>query len=299
MRTFQQIGPLRTYLRGIRAEGKSVGFVPTMGALHEGHLALFRRAKGDCDLVVASIFVNPTQFGQGEDFSTYPRDLNRDLSSAAAAEVDALFAPDTAEIYPPGYQTVVDVQEISATLEGTHRPGHFQGVATIVTKLLNIVQPDRAYFGQKDYQQFLLIERLARDLNLSAEITMVPTVRETDGLAMSSRNAKLSDKERQAATVLYRALQRADELVKGGAHDPLRVRQEMEAVLASEPLAQVEYVALVQPETLQPVETFTDNVTMAALAVCIGRTRLIDNYFVAPDGVPVAKNRLGKSQYSS
>jgi len=299
MRTFQQIGPLRTYLRGIRAEGKSIGFVPTMGALHEGHLALFRRAKGDCDLVVASIFVNPTQFGQGEDFETYPRDLNRDLSLAAAVEVDALFAPDTAEIYPPGYQTVVNVPEIAATLEGVHRPGHFQGVATIVTKLLNIVQPDRAYFGQKDYQQFLLIERVARDLNLSTEVTMVPTVREADGLAMSSRNAHLSPEERQAATVLYRALQRADELVKGGAVDPQHVRQEMEAVLASESLVRVEYIALVQPETLQPAETFTDNITMAALAVCIGRTRLIDNYFVAPDGVPVAKNRLGKSQYSS
>jgi pantoate--beta-alanine ligase len=290
MRTFQQVGPLRTYLRGIREEGKSVGFVPTMGALHEGHLSLIRRARSDCDLVVVSIFVNPTQFGPEEDFARYPRDLNRDLQLTSREGVDALFSPSAEEMYPTGFQTTVDVPELSATLEGALRPGHFQGVATVVAKLLNIVQPDRAYFGQKDYQQYLIIDRAARDLNLTPSIVMVPTMREPDGLAMSSRNVYLSSEERQAATILYRALQKADALVKGGERDPKKLQAALEAQIAAEPLAMQEYVALVNPETLEPVTTLA-KVTLVALAVRVGRTRLIDNALVAPDGVATTKNR--------
>jgi pantoate--beta-alanine ligase len=294
MRTFQQIGPLRTYLRGIRDEGKSIGFVPTMGALHEGHLTLFRRAKADCDLVVASIFVNAAQFGPGEDFAAYPRDLNRDLQQASVAGVDALFHPAPEEIYPAGFQTSVVVNSLSSTLEGAHRPGHFAGVATVVTKLLNIVQPDRVYFGQKDYQQLLVIERLVRDLNLTPHIAMVPTVREADGLALSSRNAYLSAPERKAATVLYRGLQLAQERVDAGERDPEAIRQAVEELIAREPLATVEYVALVHPDTLEPVVTLADAVTVVALAVRIGTTRLIDNGFIAPADVPIPRQRQGK-----
>ncbi|HZO89259.1 MAG TPA: pantoate--beta-alanine ligase [Chthonomonadaceae bacterium] len=295
MRTFEHIGPLRTYLRGLRAEGKTVGFVPTMGALHAGHLTLIRRAKSDCDVTVISVFVNPTQFGPHEDFAAYPRNLGRDQKLASDEGVDALFAPSVEELYPAGFQTSVEVAELSAVLEGARRPGHFRGVATVVTKLFNIVQPDRAYFGQKDYQQLLLIERLVRDLNIPTTIVPVPTVREPDGLAMSSRNAYLSPEERRAATVLYRALQRAEELVKAGATDPVQVQAELEALIASEPLAQSDYVALVHPDTLQPVTTLADAVTLVALAVRIGKVRLIDNALIAPNGVPIVRNRLGKS----
>lgn len=295
MRMFQQVGPLRTYLRGIRAEGKTIGFVPTMGALHEGHLTLIRRARADCDLVLVSIFVNPTQFGPNEDFAAYPRNLARDQKLASNEGTDALFAPAVEEIYPPGAQTVVDVPELSSVLEGAYRPGHFQGVATVVTKLFHIVQPDRAYFGQKDYQQWLLIERMARDLNMFIDVVPIPTVREPDGLALSSRNAYLSPEERQAATILYRTLQRATELVQNGARDPRRVQTELEALIAAEPLATIDYVALVHPDTLQPVTMLAESVTLAALAVRIGKTRLIDNMLLAPQGVPLPNNRLPKS----
>jgi pantoate--beta-alanine ligase len=294
MRTFQQVSSLRTYLRGLREEGKTIGFVPTMGALHEGHLALICRAKADCDAVVVSLFVNPTQFGPSEDFAAYPRDLNRDLQLTSNVGVDAIFHPTVEEIYPTGFQTVVDVPELGATLEGAHRPGHFQGVATVVAKLLNIVQPDRAFFGQKDYQQFLIIERMARDLNLMASIVLVPTVRESDGLAMSSRNVYLSPEERQAATILYRALNRAEELVIAGTHDAAQVRVELESLLASEPLARLEYLALVHPDTLHPVTTLAEGVTLVALAVRIGKTRLIDNILLGPNGSPVPRNRQRK-----
>ncbi len=294
MRTFQQISPLRTYLRGIRQEEKTIGFVPTMGALHEGHLALFRRAKADCDLVVVSIFVNPTQFGPSEDYAAYPRDFARDQRLTSLEGVDALFAPAEEEIYPPGFQTRVQVAELGAILEGERRPGHFSGVATIVTKLLNIVQPDLAYFGQKDYQQLLLIERMVRDLNITTDISLVPTVREPEGLAISSRNVYLSPEERQAAPILYRALQRAQEMVHEGERDPERVRQELEAMIGQEPLATLDYVALLNPETLAPVVTLDDVVTLVALAARIGKTRLIDNFFIAPPGVPITKYRLGK-----
>lgn len=295
MRTFQAVSPLRTYLRTVRAEGKTIGFVPTMGALHEGHLSLFRRAKSDCDLVVVSIFVNPMQFGPKEDFDAYPRDLNYDLQLASSVGVDALFHPSVEEMYGNGYQTVVDVPELSAMLEGAHRPGHFRGVATVVAKLLNMVRPHRAYFGQKDYQQFLIIERMARDLNFQTDIVQIPTAREPGGLALSSRNAYLSPEEREAALVLYRALKQAEALVQAGETDAQRVQRELEALIDEERLATTDYVALVHPETLQPVSTLANAVTLAALAVRIGKTRLIDNALIAPPGIPIVPHRPGKS----
>lgn len=295
MRTFQQISALRTYLRGIRQEGKTVGFVPTMGALHEGHLSLMRRAKSDCDLVVVSIFVNPTQFAPGEDFAAYPRDLNRDMQLTSNEAVGALFFPDAAEMYPPGYQTTIAVPEIAAKLEGAIRPGHFTGVATVVAKLLNIVHPDSAFFGQKDYQQFLVIERMARDLNLTPTIAMVPTLREPDGLAMSSRNAYLSPAERKAAVILSKTLQLAAQKVTDGATNPAVLQQELETFLCAEPLASVDYVAVVHPDTLEPISLLTEQPTLIALAVRIGKTRLIDNALVAPPNIALPKLRQSKA----
>ena len=268
-----------------------VGFVPTMGALHEGHLSLVRRAKADCDVVVVSVFVNPTQFGPGEDYDAYPRPLARDQQLASEAQADAMFCPSVDEMYPAGFQTVVDVPELGCLLEGAHRPGHFAGVATVVTKLLNMIQPHRAYFGQKDYQQLLLIERVARDLNQTADIVMVPTLRETDGLALSSRNVYLTPDERQASPVLSRALQHAEEQIRSGASDPQALIGEVNALLAAEPLAKPDYVALVDPETLQPVMSLTETPVLIALAVRFGRTRLIDNALVAPPGVTLPRTR--------
>ncbi|MCW3098109.1 MAG: pantothenate synthetase [Chthonomonadaceae bacterium] len=291
MRTFQQLSPLRTYLRGIREEGKMVGFVPTLGALHDGHLSLVRRAKADCDVVVVSVFVNPKQFGAGEDYDAYPRPLARDQQLASEAQADALFAPSVEEMYPAGFQTVVDVPELGSLLEGAHRPGHFAGVATVVTKLLNMVQPNRAYFGQKDYQQLLLIERVARDLNQTADIVMVPTMREPDGLAMSSRNAYLSPEQRHAAPILSQALKLAEERIHAGASDPQTLTTELDRMIAAEPLARPDYIALVDPETLQPVVSLTETPVLIALAVRFGTTRLIDNALVAPPGVTLPRTR--------
>jgi pantoate--beta-alanine ligase len=291
MRTFQQLSPLRTYLRGIREEGKMVGFVPTMGALHDGHLSLVRRAKADCDVVVVSVFVNPTQFGPGEDYDAYPRPLARDQQLASEAQADAMFTPAVEEMYPTGFQTVVDVPSLGSLLEGAHRPGHFAGVATVVTKLLNMVQPHRAYFGQKDYQQLLLIERVARDLNQTADIVMVPTLRDPDGLAMSSRNVYLSSEERRAAPILSRILKHAEEQIHAGAADPQALSAELDRMIAAEPLAKPDYIALVDPETLQPLVSLTETPALIALAVRFGKTRLIDNALVAPPGVTLPRTR--------
>jgi pantoate--beta-alanine ligase len=291
MRTFQQLSPLRTYLRGIRDEDKMVGFVPTMGALHEGHLSLVRRAKADCDVVVVSVFVNPTQFAPGEDFDAYPRTLARDQQLASEAHADAMFSPSVEEMYPAGFQTVVDVPGLGSLLEGAHRPSHFAGVATVVTKLLNMVQPHRAYFGQKDYQQLLLIERVARDLNQTADIVMVPTLREADGLAMSSRNVYLTPEERNAAPVLSRILKHAEARIHAGDADPQKLSAELTALLAAEPLAKPDYIALVDPETLQPVSGLTDMPILVALAVRFGKTRLIDNALIAPPGITLPRTR--------
>ncbi len=252
------------------------GFVPTMGYLHEGHLSLVRRARAENDRVAVSIFVNPTQFGPHEDYARYPRDLERDLRLLEPLGVDLVFVPSVEEMYPPGFQTWVIVEEVSRPLEGASRPGHFRGVATVVAKLFNILQPDRAYFGQKDAQQTVVIRRMVQDLNIPVEIVICPTVREPDGLAMSSRNTYLSPEERRAATVLFRALQAAKARYEAGERDAEGLREAMREVIRAEPLARIDYVSVAHPETLQELER-VEGPALLSLAVYIGTTRLIDN----------------------
>jgi pantoate--beta-alanine ligase len=252
------------------------GFVPTMGYLHEGHLSLVRRARAENDRVAVSIFVNPTQFGPHEDYARYPRDLERDLRLLEPLGVDLVFVPSVEEMYPPGFQTWVIVEEVSRPLEGASRPGHFRGVATVVAKLFNILQPDRAYFGQKDAQQTVVIRRMVQDLNIPVEIVICPTVREPDGLAMSSRNTYLNPEERRAATVLFRALQAAKVRYEAGERDAERLREAMREVIRAEPLARIDYVSVAHPETLQELER-VEGPALLSLAVYIGTTRLIDN----------------------
>jgi pantoate--beta-alanine ligase len=252
------------------------GFVPTMGYLHEGHLSLVRRARAENDRVAVSIFVNPTQFGPHEDYARYPRDLERDLRLLEPLGVDLVFVPSVEEMYPPGFQTWVIVEEVSRPLEGASRPGHFRGVATVVAKLFNILQPDRAYFGQKDAQQTVVIRRMVQDLNIPVEIVICPTVREPDGLAMSSRNTYLNPEERRAATVLFRALQAAKARYEVGERDAERLREAMREVIRAEPLARIDYVSVAHPETLQELER-VEGPALLSLAVYIGTTRLIDN----------------------
>jgi pantoate--beta-alanine ligase len=269
-------------MRGARQQmAGSVGLVPTMGALHEGHLSLVRQARADDDTVVVSIFVNPTQFGPGEDYASYPRDPDRDLALLRDLGTDLIFMPSVEEMYPEGFDTYVQVERLTQVLEAAHRPGHFRGVATVVTKLFNVVQPHRAYFGQKDAQQLVVIRRLARDLGLPVEVVGLPTVREPDGLAMSSRNAYLSPEERRAAAVLYRSLQLAERLYREGERDASLIRRRMEEALAAEPLARVDYVSVSDAETLEELET-VEKPALVSLAVRIGRTRLIDNVTLAP-----------------
>ncbi len=266
-----------------RALTGTVGLVPTMGYLHEGHLSLVRRARAENDIVIATIFVNPSQFGPHEDLATYPRDLPRDLSLLEAEKTDIVFAPATpAEMYPPGYQTWIDLTDLSTKLEGARRPGHFRGVATIVAKLFNLTRPHRAYFGQKDAQQCVVIRRLVADLNFDLEVVVCPTVREPHGLAMSSRNAYLSPEERARAAVLYRALQAAAAALAAGERDAEALRQVMGQVLAAEPLAQVDYVSIADPETLDELTGDLRGPALASLAVRIGRARLIDNLLLTP-----------------
>lgn len=270
---------IETTVNGLRKwrKGKtSVGLVPTMGALHSGHLALVRRARDECDAVVASIFVNPTQFGPYDDLARYPRSEKRDLALFEAEGVDCAFVPSVEEIYPPGNGTLVAPGAIARRLEGRARPGHFRGVSTVVTKLLNIAQPDRAYFGEKDAQQLRVVETLVRDLRLPVSIIPVPTVREEDGLALSSRNAYLSPDERHAAVILWCALQRAQTLWQSGERGGPRLRAAMRAVIEAEPLAALEYVSVADPVTLQEIRHSPES-ALASLAVRIGATRLIDN----------------------
>jgi pantoate--beta-alanine ligase len=264
-------------LRSARAVLPSpFGLVPTMGALHEGHLSLVRCAHAQCASVGVSIFVNPAQFGEGEDFSAYPRNLERDLALLQAEEVDLVWTPTEEEIYPEGFQTWVEVEELTKVLEGVHRPGHFRGVTTIVTKLFNVCQPERAYFGQKDAQQIVVIQRMVRDLNVPIKVVACPTVREQDGLAMSSRNAYLDPDERRAATVLYRALTAAKEAFNAGERSAEALRRRMQDVLRAEPLARVEYVSVADPERLGELSGEVSRVLLS-MAVNIGGTRLIDN----------------------
>lgn len=254
-----------------------VGFVPTMGYLHEGHISLVRQAKADCASVVASIFVNPTQFGPSEDLAAYPRDLPRDLGMLEEAGTDLVWTPTPEAMYPPGYQTWVAVDELTSRLEGGMRPGHFRGVTTVVAKLFNAVQPDKAYFGQKDAQQAIVIQQMTRDLNFPVEIIICPIVREPDGLAMSSRNTYLNPDERQAATVLSRALQAAKSAHASGENDVDALRQIVVGIITAEPLARLQYVSCADAETLVELEGTLHSRALLSLAVYIGKTRLIDN----------------------
>lgn len=276
MHIIESVPAMKQYVKDSRRQGKTIGFVPTMGALHEGHLTLMRQGKKDCDVMIASVFVNPTQFGPTEDFDRYPRDLQGDSEKAARAGVDAIFHPSAREMYPEGYATYVNVEGMTEKLCGRSRPGHFRGVTTVVLKLLNIVQPDKAYFGQKDAQQALVLKRMAQDLNLNAAIEIVPIVRESDGLALSSRNMYLSPQEHQAALVLYRSLCWAEKLVAGGEYDSKAIREAVLAILKQEPLAEIDYAEIYHYPSLQDMERLEDK-ALLALAVRIGQTRLIDN----------------------
>jgi len=267
---------IRAFVQQVRSRGGSVGLVPTMGYFHQGHLALMRRARESCDAVVVSIFVNPLQFGPQEDFARYPRDFARDAAMAEEAGVAAVFAPSAEEMYPSGFATHVEVGGLTDCLCGLSRPGHFRGVATVVAKLFNIVRPDRAFFGQKDAQQLLVVRRLAADLNMDLEIVVVPTVREADGLAMSSRNVYLEPEQRRAAVVLYQSLREAEEMVRGGERDAGRVRRKIEEMIAAVPEARIDYVEIRSLPALEPVQEL-DAPALLALAVRFGTTRLIDN----------------------
>jgi pantoate--beta-alanine ligase len=283
LETIHTIEWMKQVARQARADGRSTGFVPTMGALHAGHLSLIRTALAESQPVIASIFVNPTQFGPSEDFQKYPRTLEADSKKLEDAGVDYLFAPEASEIYPPGFSTWVNVEGLSERLEGRARRGHFRGVTTVVLKLLEIVQPHKAFFGRKDAQQARIIRQMARDLHLDSEIVVCPIVREPDGLAMSSRNAYLNPAERRAATILFRALDGARASISRGERDALRLTAAMREALRTEPLAEPEYVELVDAETLEPV-TQLRGVCLALLAVRIGAVRLIDNLLIEERG---------------
>jgi len=262
-----------------KAKGRTIGLVPTMGALHEGHLSLIRRARRENDLVVVSIFVNPAQFGPCEDFKKYPRNLKLDAELCKKEAVDIIFNPDAKEIYPEGYRTYVTVEGLSDCLCGKSRPAHFKGVATIVTKLFNIVNPDAAYFGQKDAQQAIIIKKLVSDLNLPVKIKTLPIVREKDGLAMSSRNVHLNEKEKKDAVILFESLKYARDLIKDGITDPGRVIGEIRRLVNKKDKAKIDYVSVVGPHDLIPVDKIKGN-CLIALAVWFGRTRLIDNMII-------------------
>ncbi len=276
MRIITSPPEIRDYCRSARSRGEIIGFVPTMGFLHEGHLSLMRQARSESDLCVISVFVNPTQFGPREDYKTYPRDLNRDSEMAAGVGVDVIFAPAPEDMYPHGYGTFVEVEGITEKMCGASRPGHFRGVTTVVAKLFNLVQPHRAYFGQKDAQQVVVIKRMAADLNFDVEVIIMPTVREEDGLAMSSRNRYLSPAERQAALVLIRSLNMAEDVVKGGQSDAAEISRRMRGMIEAEPLARIDYISVVDANTLEDLDLVQGEV-LIALGVFIGKTRLVDN----------------------
>lgn len=275
MKIVRHIEEMQALSRSWRQAGESIGFVPTMGYLHEGHLSLVDVAASRASRMVVSIYVNPKQFGPTEDFERYPRDEAGDADKLGTRKVDAVFAPTDAEMYPKGFETIVECTKLSAHLCGLRREGHFKGVTTVVLKLFNAVLPDVAVFGEKDYQQLLVIQRMARDLNLPIEIVGAPTIRTPDGLAMSSRNSYLSPEDRKAATVLYRALTRAKQLVTSGMVDAVMVRQAMTEMI-EQTGGRIDYVAIVDPDTLDECQTIQAR-AHAAVAVCFGKTRLIDN----------------------
>jgi pantoate--beta-alanine ligase len=266
-----------------REEDKTIGLVPTMGALHDGHLSLVREARRMCDVVIVSVFVNPTQFGAGEDFERYPRDLTGDTTKLADYNVDYIFAPPVEEVYPRGFATYINVEGLSETMEGAARPGHFRGVATILTVLFNTIRPDFAFFGQKDAQQTLVVKRLVRDLAFDLEIVVLPTVREQSGLALSSRNAYLSDEQHKAGAVLYRALAQAREVYNEGERSAKRLAETVRTQVDAEPLARLEYVGVVDAETMEKYDRIPEErPVLIALAAHVGRTRLIDNIVIQP-----------------
>jgi pantoate--beta-alanine ligase len=278
VKLFKKPSELKDHIASLKREGKTVGFVPTMGYLHEGHLSLVRCSKKENDITVVSIFVNPTQFGKNEDFDRYPRDLKRDLKLLEKEGVDAVFAPSVEDIYPRGFSTFVEETELSKLWEGAFRPGHFRGVCTIVAKLFNIVKPDRAYFGEKDYQQLQVIKRMVRDLDMDVQVVGCPIVREDDGLAMSSRNTYLSPEERKQAAAIYESFLLAQKLVKGGERNPEVIVREMEKLLKSFPLIEkIDYIAIVDPETLKPVKEIKGGERIL-VAVHMPSARLIDNW---------------------
>lgn len=257
----------------------SWGFVPTMGYLHEGHLGLVRRARADNDRIAVSIFVNPTQFAPNEDYESYPVDHSRDLALLEREGVDVVFIPPAATIYPPMFQTFVNVREITQVLEGASRPTHFEGVTTVVAKLFNIVEPHRAYFGQKDAQQVVVIKRMVEDLNFNLAVVVCPTAREEDGLAMSSRNVRLSQAERKAAPVLFRALSSAKEAIGNGEKDAENLRASMRALVGSEPLARLDYISIADPHTLEELDKIAEKALLSG-AIFVGDVRLIDNILI-------------------
>lgn len=264
--------------RKVRRElDKTIGLVPTMGALHEGHLSLVREARRMCDVVVVSVFVNPKQFGPQEDFSRYPRDLTKDTMALADYNVDYIFAPPPEEIYPKGFSTYVEVERLSEPLEGAARPGHFRGVATVLTVLFNIIRPDFAYFGQKDAQQTLVVKRLVRDLAFDTEIVILPTVREDSGLALSSRNAYLEPEDKRAAAIIYRALAHAEAAYGEGERSGKKLADIVRADIEAEPRATLEYVSVNDADTLERLDRLDDRPVLIAVAARLGKTRLIDN----------------------
>lgn len=263
--------------RKLRRENKTIGFVPTMGALHEGHLSLVQEARQMCDIVIVSIFVNPAQFNENADFKKYPRDLTADAAVLTEYQVDYIFAPDEQEIYGENFSTFVYVENLTETLEGAARPGHFRGVATVVTILFNTIRPDFAFFGQKDAQQVAVIKQLTKDLGFDTEIVVGKTVREESGLAMSSRNAHLSADERQRASIIFQALREAKLAAKEGERNAARLAEIVREKIVTEPLARVDYVAVVDNETLAPIEKIGGDAVLIAVAVRFGNTRLIDN----------------------
>jgi len=279
MQILEHPGRMHALSDQLRAQGKKIGLVPTMGALHEGHLSLMRRCRSDNDISIMSLFVNPLQFDQKGDLKAYPRDLEGDLKMARAVGVDLVFAPTEPVMYPEGFQTFVTVEELTRRWEGEFRPGHFRGVATVVAKLFTIVKPHRAYFGQKDYQQALVVKRMVGDLYLDVEIVVMPIVRDPDGLALSSRNVNLSAEERKAALSLHRSLVFAEERVRAGERDAKAIVEGIQKIIERDPLARIDYIACCHSETLEPLER-SEGTVLVAIAAWIGNTRLIDNVLI-------------------
>ena len=298
MKTIDNIQKMAMLVRIWKKESKTIGFIPTMGYLHDGHLSLVKAAKQHTDVVVVSIFINPKQFAAGEDFDRYPRDLKRDEELARGSGTEILFCPSTEDMYPKGYATYVEVEKLGETLCGASRPGHFRAVTTVVAKLFGIVKPDIAYFGQKDAQQAIIIRKMVEDLNMGLDVKVLPTVREKDGLAMSSRNTYLSESERKEATVLYDSLRKADNMIGQGDRSAKKILKAMEEMIQARPNVKVDYISVIDTQELNPVDTISKE-TLIAVAAYVGKTRLIDNVIVAPhsDYVGIGLGNKAKGIY--